>query len=298
MHTNDDASLAEVLGERQHLLNVGFRMLGTLSDAEDVVQETYARWYRLTAEERVAIDVPQAWLTRVASRICLDMLGSARARHEYYVGEWLPEPVPGSPLNAGSHAADPLERVTLDDSVTMALLVVLETLTPAERVAFVLHDVFALPFDEIAAIVGRTPQACRKLASSARRHVRDRRERESPTDQHAQVVSAFFAACATGDLDGIVALLDPDVVSRSDGGGKVRAALNPIVGADRVTRFLLGLLEKQSHLAPALEVLNGRLGVVFRLDGVVSCAVSLNVRAERITDVWIVLNPDKLAAFA
>ena len=284
--------LGELLAERQHLLNVGFRMLGTMSDAEDVVQETYARWFRLSDAEREAIVVPGAWLTRVAGRICLDVLGSARARRELYVGEWLPEPMPEA------SSGDPLERVTLDDSVTMALLVVLESLSPAERVAFVLHDVFAVPFEEIAEIVGRTPQACRKLASSARVHVRDRRSREADVAEHSRVVAEFADACATGDLARLIAVLDPGVVTRSDGGGRVRAALKPVVGADRSARFVLGILSKQPELVPSLETISGRMGVAVRLDGVVSGVVTFNVRDGLITDVWVVLNPEKLSTWS
>jgi RNA polymerase sigma-70 factor (ECF subfamily) len=187
--------------------------------------------------------------------------------------------------------------VTLDDSVTMALLVVLESLSPAERVAFVLHDVFAMPFDEVAEIVGRTPQACRKLASSARAHVRDRRSREATAAEHARVVTEFAEACATGDLERLIAVLDPDVVTRSDGGGRVRAALKPVIGADRTARFVLGILSKQPNLVPSLETISERAGVAVRLDGVVSGVVTFNVRAGRVSDVWVVLNPDKLSTW-
>lgn len=290
--------LAELFGERQHLLNVAFRMLGTVHDAEDAVQETYARWYRMTEAERAEIEVPAAWLTRVASRICLDALGSARARREQYVGEWLPEPVPGVSLSQGSVAVDPLEHATLDDSITMALLVVLESLSPAERVAFVLHDVFSLPFDEIAEIVGRSPQACRKLASSARTHVRDRRRHEATPAQHTAVVQAFWDACQTGDVSALLPLLDPDVVARSDGGGRVRAALNPVLGADRVARFLLGVLAKSTDVIPSMETIAGRTGVVFRKNEQVRGTGSFNIRGNRIVDVWVTLNPDKLASWA
>ena len=295
--TRSEPSLEEILGERQHLLNLAFRMLGTTHDAEDVVQETYSRWFRLRDSERSDIRVPQAWLTRVASRICLDILGSARARRESYVGEWLPEPVPERALASSSFTPDPLDRVSLDSDVSMALLVVLDSLTPAERVAFVLHDVFALSFDEIAEIVGRTPQACRKLASSARAHVRDRRARESSPDAHTRVVQEFWAACQTGDLDLLITMLDPDVVTRSDGGGKIRAALRPVLGPDRTARFVLGIIDKnvQNQLEPRVETVNGLTGVVFRRDGVVAVVVSVNVQDDKITDVWLTLNPDKLA---
>src|SRR6202021_2923278 len=148
------------MGERRQLINPAYRLLGSLADAEDAVQETYARWYALSREQQQAIQSPGAWLTTVASRICLDLLGSARARRERYVGEWLPEPLPDPAEQPGLPAtADPADRVTLDESVTMAFLVVLETMTPAERVAFVLHDVFRYPFAEVADIVGRPPGA-------------------------------------------------------------------------------------------------------------------------------------------
>ena len=164
--------LDAVMVERRRLIALAYRMLGTLEEAEDAVQETYLRWYRLTEEERAGIGNPQGWLTRVGSRVCLDVLKSARTRREQYVGEWLPEPVPAGLLGDDS-APDPVDRVTLDDTVSTALLVVLDTMTPAERVAFVLHDVFALPFPEIAEIVGRSPAAVRQLATSARRRVAD-----------------------------------------------------------------------------------------------------------------------------
>ena len=171
-----DLGLDAVMSERRQLINLAYRLLGSLADAEDAVQGTYARWYALPAPQQEAIENPAAWLTTVASRICLDLLGSARARRERYVGEWIPEPLPdpgewpsGRP---GGTTADPADRVTLDESVSMAFLVVLESMTPAERVAFILHDVFGYPFDDVAGIVGRTPAACRQLASSARRRIR------------------------------------------------------------------------------------------------------------------------------
>ena len=171
-----DPDLSAILSERRQLINLGYRLLGSLTEAEDVVQETYARWYAMPASEQEVIESPGAWLTKVAGRICLNVLGSARVRRETYVGDWIPEPLP-EPAEwiagrRGIAGIDPADQVTLDESVTMAFLVVLDALTPAERVAFVLHDVFRYPFGEVAEIVGRTPAACRQLASSARRRIR------------------------------------------------------------------------------------------------------------------------------
>jgi len=168
-----DPGLAAIISERRQLINLAYRLLGSLAEAEDAVQETYARWYALTPSQRDAIASPGAWLTTVTSRICLDQLGSARARRERYVGQWIPEPLPEPAEWISSRPGpDPADRITLDESVSMAFLVVLESMTPAERVAFILHDVFGYPFTEIARIVGRTPAACRQLASSGRRRIR------------------------------------------------------------------------------------------------------------------------------
>lgn len=280
--------------ERRGLLALAFRLLGTVADAEDAVQETYVRWYRLSEAEREAIANPAAWLTRVAGRVCLDVLGSARVRRERYVGEWLPEPIPADSAIAASVPPDPLDRVTLDESVGMALLVVLESLTPAERVAFVLHDVFGMPFAEIAEMVGRSPDAVRQLASQGRRRVRDRRVGRATREQHDAVARAFAEATATGELDALVALLDPDVTLRSDSGGKASAARRPVVGADRVARFLLGLprLEPTARVTPTFTP--DGLAFLVTIDGRADSIVSLDVAGERITEVYIVRNPDKL----
>lgn len=288
----DDVDLLE--RERRGLLGLSYRLLGTVADAEDAVQETYVRWYRLTEDERAAIGNPAAWLTRVAGRVCLDMLGSARARRERYVGEWLPEPLPGESAIAASVPVDPLDRVSLDDSVSTALLVVLESLTPAERVAFVLHDVFGVPFAEIAETVGRSPGAVRQLASQARRRVRERRAGASTRAEHDAVAQAFAVATATGDLATLVSVLDPDVVLRADGGGRVSAARRPVHGADRVARFLLGLPHLQPTATVEPTVSADGLAFLVRIDGRADAVISLVVAAGRVTDVYIVRNPDKL----
>ncbi|WP_152351874.1 RNA polymerase sigma factor SigJ [Brachybacterium subflavum] len=286
---------AEALGERRHLLSLAFRMLGTVAEAEDAVQETYIRWYRLPEEERAAIRVPRAWLTRAASRICLNVLGSARRRHESYVGPWLPEPVPALAFPTGStRAEDPLDRVTLDDSVSTALLVVLEAMTPAERVAFVLHDVFAVPFPEVAETVGRTPAACRQLAASARRRVQADRGRRASRSEHDDIVRAFAAAARSGDLAGLVAVLDPDVVLRSDGGGRVTAARRPVLGPDRVARFLFGALTKNPGATVLEQNTPDGLGFALWDEARIFGVVTLEVVDGAVSEVRLMMNPEKL----
>lgn len=292
--------LDELMAERRRLIALAYRLLGTLEEAEDAVQETYLRWYRLSDEERASIANPQGWLTRVAGRVCLDVLKSARVRREQYVGPWLPEPVPSDLLAGpagGAGPVDPADRVTLDDTVSTALLVVLDAMTPAERVAFVLHDVFGLPFAEVAEVVGRTPAAVRQLASSARRRVAEHRNAVVPTPQHDAVVRAFGAAASGGDLGALTALLDPSVVLRSDGGGVVRAALNPVSGASQVARFLLGVMVKRPTWRLVERATADGLGLVLAEGGTVRGVVNLRVADGLVTDVWMVVNPAKLAAW-
>jgi RNA polymerase sigma-70 factor (ECF subfamily) len=270
---------------RPRLLRVAYATLGSVSEAEDIVQEA---WLRLQRTEPGEVRDLTAWLITVVGRLALDALGSARARRERYVGEWLPEPLVGT-------APDPADRVTLDEEVSLALLRVLEALSPAERTAFVLHDVFGHSFDEVAEAVGRTPQATRQLASRARRHVEAGRPRFPATpDIQARVVGAFATAVSDGDLEALVALLDPDVTMRSDGGGRVTAARHPLHGADRVARALLALARKQqgSGRAGALSV-NGDLGLLVEAAGERS-VMAFTVDDGRITAIDIVRNPDKL----
>lgn len=292
--------MRDVEAERAALTGLAYRMLGDMGEAEDAVQEAYLRWVRLGPEERATIENPGAWLTRVTGRICLDVLGSARARRERYVGPWLPEPVPSlAPIGAGRAAADPLDRVTLDDSVSLALQIVLAEMTPAERVAFVLHDVFAMSFAEIAETVGRSVDATRQLAASARRKVRAARDARADREQHDAVVAAFARACAGGDLAELVSLLDPAVVLTADGGGRVSAARRPVEGADNVARFVLGILRKQQDAQlEAVQTADG-LGFLLRQAGVVIALAVLGVGAGgAVTDVWLVRNPDKLTRWA
>src|SRR6201996_7973864 len=267
-----DPGLSAIMSERRQLVNLAYRLLGSLAEAEDAVQETYARWYALSREQQDAIETPGAWLTTVASRICLDLLRSARARRERYVGEWIPEPLPDraeqlSGRSAGTAAA-PAARVTLDESVSMAFLVVLESMTPAERVSFVLHDIFGYPFGEIAGITGRTPAACRQLATSARRRIRAARPPATPVAQQAAVVREFRRAWAAKDIRAIVGLLDPGATVIADGGGLVTAALQPIHGADEIAAYLAHIVSLAPNLALLERTVNGQPGLVAQQDGV------------------------------
>ncbi|OLF17040.1 RNA polymerase sigma factor SigJ [Actinophytocola xanthii] len=286
-----------LLAERRQLINLAYRLLGSLADAEDAVQEAYARWYAMTADRQEAIASPGAWLTTVTGRICLDLLGSARVRRERYVGEWIPEPVP-EPTEWVNTRSDPADRVTLDESVNMAFLVVLESMTPAERVAFILHDVFRYPFADVAEIVGRTPAACRQLASSARRRLRTAERSTSPSPRPAQVVREFKQAWEAGNIDALIALLAPDATATGDGGGLVPAALRPVSGAEAVARFLAG----RAALLPGMTFLertvNAQPGLVAQLDGATVAVLAFDVVEDRVRSIWAVLNPDKLRPWA
>ncbi|MDN7121086.1 RNA polymerase sigma factor SigJ [Nocardioides sp. ChNu-153] len=293
---------------RPRLVGVAYAILGSRADAEDVVADT---WLRLAGVAEPLDDL-EAWAVVAVSRRALDVLRSARVRRETYVGPWLPEPVlgglaaPGGPGGAGD-GDDPADRVTLADEVHYALLVLLERLSPAERTAWVLHDVFGLTFDEVARVVGRTPAAVRQLASRARRHLAAERTR-APVDpaEHDAVVAAFAGASLQGDLAGLVAVLDPDVVLTGDGGGVVSSARRPVVGADRVARFLLGVLAKVDAAGRErveLVRVNGATGfAIVRPEGPdggattrVTGVVALTTAGGRVVRVDLVRNPAKLA---
>jgi RNA polymerase sigma factor (sigma-70 family) len=286
------------MSERRQLLNLAYRLLGSLAEAEDVVQETYARWYAMSPQQQDDIESPGAWLTTVASRICLNLLGSARVRRERYVGEWIPEPVPdpaqwisGRPGDAG---ADPADRVTLDESVGMAFLVVLESLTPAERVAFILHDVFAYSFAEVARITGRTPAASRQLASAARRRIRAAQMPATPTARQASVVRAFKQAWEAKDIDALIGLLDPHATAIADGGGLVPAALHPTEGGEQIARRSVELADQAPGLVLLERTVNGQPGLVAQQDGITVTVFAFDIEGDLITRIWAVRNPDKL----
>ena len=294
-----DPGLSAIMSERRQLINLTYRLLGSLADAEDAVQETYARWYAMSQQQQEAIESPGGWLTRVASRICLDLLGSARARRERYVGEWIPEPLP-EPAEwitgpSGSATVDPADRVTLDESISMAFLVVLESMTPAERVAFILHDVFGYSFAEVAEIAGRTPAACRQLATSARRRIHASQAPATPAAQQAGVVRDFKQAWEANDIGALIGLLDPGATVIADGGGLASAALRPIEGGEQVARYLADLADRAPNNVTFLErTVNGQPGLVAQQDGVTVTVFAFDVAGDRIKHIWAVRNPDKL----
>ncbi len=286
-----DGVLGEVWREHhRYVLDVAYRMLGSVSEAEDVVQDAFARLLRVDLE---TIEDIRGWLVVAVTRRCLDQLRSARARREVYVGPWFPEPV----IQPPGVETDPIDRVTLDDSVRMALMIVLERLSPAERAAFVLHEVFQFSFDEVASIIGKTPAACRQLASRARRHVRAEtspaRFKVEPA-QVQQIAEQFITAATSGNLDALMQVLDPNVVGHADSGGHGLAPRHPIVGRDNVARGILGFLNRQSVSLVQMPV-NGEPGVLGYRDGRLSAVVALSVREGLITHMHVVVNPDKLA---
>jgi RNA polymerase sigma factor (sigma-70 family) len=305
-HGQPDPSLSAIMSERRALINLAYRMLGSLAEAEDAVQEAYARWYAMTRQQQQSIESPGAWLTKVTGRICLDLLGSARVRRERYVGGWLPEPLPDHAewISApnGTVEGDPADRVTLDESVSMAFLVVLESMTPAERVAFVLHDVFGYPFADVAEIVGRTPAACRKLASSARHRIHAARAPAGRTPagrraHQADIVRDFKRAWEAKDIGALIRLLDSDAVMTADGGGRATAALRPIEGRERVARYALGIADKVADATILERNVNGQPGLVVQQAGATVSVVAFTVTGDRITRIWAVRNPEKLRSW-
>ncbi|MFI7065749.1 RNA polymerase sigma factor SigJ [Kribbella sp. NPDC050124] len=290
-----DPALSAIMSERRQLINLAYRLLGSLADAEDVVQETYTRWYAMSAAEQEAIESPGGWLTTVASRICLDLLGSARARRERYVGEWIPEPLPdGTEWRSAGVSVDPADRVTLDESVNMAFLVVLESMTPAERVAFILHDVFRYPFPEVAEIVGRSPAACRQLATSARRRIANAQTPPTPTAQSASLVRDFKEAWQAQDIQALITLLDPDAVAVGDGGGLVSAELHPVAGGEEVARYFAALAGRRPGITLLERTVNGQPGLVAQEDGVTVTVIAFDIADDQIKHIWAVRNPEKL----
>ncbi len=284
--TELEAATAAFEAQRPYLRAVAYRLLGRVGDAEDVVQEAWLRWREV---DRATVVDDRAYLTQVTTRLAIDRLRREQRRRETYVGPWLPEPLALEP--------DVADRVELADSVEMALLVVLETLSPLERAVFVLREAFGAPYEEIALVVDRSEDAVRQLAHRARRHVDERRPRfDADARTRREVTERFLAAAAGGDVDALMELLAPDVTLVSDGGGVVRAALRPIEGADAVARWLAGVAAR-GLAEPSMEIveLNGGPAAVVRSRGELQAAIVLGVAGGRVRAVYLVANPEKLA---
>ncbi|MFF4617651.1 RNA polymerase sigma factor SigJ [Nonomuraea jabiensis] len=284
---------------RSLLTGVAYRILGSVADAEDVVQEAWLRW---SGVDQAAVGDPKAYLVRVTSRLAIDRLRWAKSRRESYVGPWLPEPI--------STAPDVAEHAELAESVELALLLVLETLSPLERAVFVLREAFDLPFTEIAEIIGRAEPATRQLARRARDHVRERRPRfDVDRQERRRITERFISASAEGDLDGLIELFASGVTMVSDGGGKARAALRVITGADNVSRWLLSIntpasiaafmasigMAEISDLSFGLATMNNAPAMVISAGGRVITVVSLLISDGRIDTVYLIANPEKIA---
>ena len=275
---------------RGYLMGLAYRMTGSVADAEDILQEAYLRWERTELE---TVRQPKAFLSKAVTRLCLDAMKSAQARRESYVGPWLPEPV----LGEGAMAVD--DATELAQDISVALLMALERLSPAERAAFLLHDVFDASYGEVADALGKSEAACRQLTSRARAHVQSSRPRYRPNDgEHERVVRAFGAAVLTGDIEGLRQILAEDAILYPDGGGRVLSALRPIYGSERVSRFLFGVLEKFPLGASAQiseRTINGGPGFYVEEEGRPVQTMAFDVQDGRIAAVYIVRNPDKLS---
>src|SRR5438105_7726901 len=289
---NDDTLFAEAWSShRTFLLGIAYRLLGSYSDSEDVVQEAYSRLLR---SDLHPIEDLRAWLVVVVSRLCLDQLRSARMRRESYSGLQFPEPLVG----LGDQAADPFDLVTLDDSVRMPFLIVLERMSPAERVVSVLHDVFEFPFEKVATIVGRSPAACRQLASRARRWIKDEagsaRFPMNPEEQ-TRVIDAFIAACSTGEITALLPLLDPAVIGWADVGRTLPSVNEPTVGAHRVAEGVMRFFRPGSGTTLEARTANGEPGIIALRNGAVFAVLALSVQQGLITRLYAQADPRKLA---
>ncbi len=273
---------------RPLLFSVAYRMLGSAADAEDAVQETWLRWHR-AKQGHEPIHTPKGWLTTTISRVCLDQLGSARAKREQYIGPWLPEPLAGVTPDIAEQSAD-------FDSISLAFMILLESLTPKERAVFLLHDVFSYDFATVGEIVGESDAYCRQLAKRARAHMTERRPRFAlDPEQQARLAASFLHAAVDGDMPSLIAMLTDDAAIYSDGGGKVNAARKPIVGRDNVATFLTGIGRLASENWEArIESINGQPGIVMIFDGAIFGVLTFEVEENLIRNVYVVLNPDKL----
>jgi len=272
---------------RPLLFAIAYRMVGGVMDAEDIVQDAYLRWQR---RDETDVQAPRAYLSAIVTRLSIDHLRAAHTQRETYTGTWLPEPI------VTERGPDMEDTAMLHESLSMAFLVLLESLTPDERAIFLLHDVFAYDFHEIAAIVGKSEANCRQIARRARQQIQDRRPRFDPSpERQQQLTQQFITACTNGDLSGLLATLAHDVTFWADGGGKARAPLRPITGADRVATFILGILR---NVPDTIEVrsatVNGQPGFLFLLEGAVYAVLAFDIVDGRIQAIHAVANPDKL----
>jgi RNA polymerase sigma-70 factor, ECF subfamily len=293
IHIERDDPAASFEPHRAYLRGLAYRMLASMAEAEDAVQDAYIRWHRIGAKARAAIDNPRAWLSKATTRLCLDRLKSARVQRESYVGPWLPEPV-----IEPEAADDPAE---LAQDLSVAFLLLLERLSPLERAAFLLHDVFEMSFAQVAEVLRRDQTACRQLATRARKHIDAGRPRfDAKAEDQARIAAAFLAAAGSGDPNQLAHLLAQDAALVSDGGGKVKAALNPILGRDKVIAFVLGVRRKMPFPAGTEyrpSFINGLPGfLVVRPDGRIDQTLSFEIHDGVIHRVYVVRNPDKLTA--
>lgn len=273
---------------RPLLFSVAYRMLGSVADAEDVLQDAYLRWQRVPEGEA---DSPRAYLTSIVTRLSIDALRSARVRRETYVGPWLPEPIVTDP------SAGPEDQVELSDSLSSAFLVLLETLSPVERAVFLLREAFGYDYDEIARTVGKSEQNCRQLLVRAKKHIEARRPRFRPDEKRRdELLTGFMAACMAGDFDALMSVLSEDVVEYGDGGGVVSAGRRSVVGREKVARFLIGLAGKiAGHVEPRRVLINGQPGILFVRDGTPFATMAFDFGPDGIREIDTVVNPEKLA---
>lgn len=273
---------------RPRLQAIAYRMLGTIADAEDIIQEAFLKWQHVSLPE---IQSPQAYLTTIVTRLCIDYLRSAKVRREQYVGEWLPEPIVSYKSN------EPSELVELADSLAMGFLVMLERLSPIERAVFLLREVFEYDYDEISLIINKNSVNCRQILRRAKQHIDTKRSRfDTSLQQQEQLTRKFIEACELGDLPGLIELLAADITLWSDGGGRVKALLKPMQGAMRVARFLIAL--RRSKLIPnydsELIKANGQIGIIYTLEGNIQSVVTFEFIDFRIHSIYFVRNPEKL----